>query len=199
MRAAAFTAAVLLHTPVFFIAQPRPKSSSVPALTIVRLEIGQSTAASLPRDHTRTSPSGPVPPPTASPPDMQPASGEAPAPAVDWKSSGAGAARGAVESLIREEGYRPLGPREQRKYALPTPPTIFQQPKHELGDAEMDPLNYDLVWHNDRCYTELGKPVTPRADARVGNANPPKCKLIGLGKKETRGDLFEHLKPDYLK
>ena len=45
-------------------------------------------------------------------------------------------------------------------------------------------------------YIELGKPVTPRADAREGFPDIPKCRLIGIGKKEPRGDLFEHLKRD---
>ena len=109
--------------------------------------------------------------------------------------AGAIAAQSAIESLVRAEGYRELGPRAAKTPGPPEPPSVFETPKHRSGDVEPDPLNYDRVWHNDRCYTELGKPVTPRADARIGNVSPPKC-WIGIGKKKARGDLFDHLKRD---
>ena len=109
--------------------------------------------------------------------------------------SGAIAAQAAVGAQIQAESYRSLGPQQRRPTAPDIETSVFQTPKHRFGDAEIDPMNYDIVWLNDRCFIELGKPVTPRADARIPGVNIPKC-MWSIGEKPARGDLFDHLKDD---
>jgi hypothetical protein len=197
VRPAALVIVVALHASVLLLSESRTRSGEVSRVSVwldlgVRRELDVDVAGP---SQPRTAPSS-VQPLTELTPH---ASGDTPAvgpPAPDWSISGAIAAQALVEDLERARSYRPLGPSPKPAERPGKPPSIYTTPKHQLGDAELDPLNQDIVWHSDRCYTELGKPVTPRVDARQGFPNLRKCRLIGIGKKEARGDLFEHLKRD---
>lgn len=113
----------------------------------------------------------------------------------DWHASMEAAATAAVAKLIRGEGYRSLGPVEPGETDSSPPPSIFQQPKHRAGDIERDAVQGStLVWHNDRCYTELRFPTIKDPNALVAAPNPPKC-MQPLGKRKPRGDLFEVIEP----
>lgn len=199
-RPAALFIVIALHASILLISQTRTRSSDVSRVS-VWLDIDARSADEdvAPAPEAPAAETSLVEPaaslseraPTIAPPDVAP-----PAAPIDWSLSGGIAGQATVEDLVRREGYRPLGPRTKQPDAPGGAPSIYTTPKHKLGDVEPDPLNYDIVWLNDRCYIELGKPVTPRADAREGFPNIPKCRLIGIGRKEPRGDLFEHLKRD---
>lgn len=115
------------------------------------------------------------------------------APPVDWRTSGEQSVTAAVASIIRDESYRPLGPHEKRSYELPPVPSLFREPKHQFGDVDEDPMGRTAVWHNERCYTTLEEPVTPRASADIPGVNPMKCLWL---RKKPRGNLFDHLRRD---
>jgi hypothetical protein len=117
---------------------------------------------------------------------------------IDWYSESANASRAAIDSIMREESYRSLGPREKRFQIVEPkpPPPLFEEPKHRSGDIAPNPMGYDSVWHNHRCFTQLEQPIIPHLPAAPGDTssvNPVKC-FWPLGTPEPRGDLFEHLK-----
>jgi hypothetical protein len=198
VRPAAFVIVLTLHAPIVLVSHSRIRSAET-AVVSVWLDV----APDRPIERRENEP----PEPIVNEPRSTARAGRETRPAtvppnavseasIDWSLSGAIAAQSAVEGIARAEGYRALGPRDRQPAEPDAAPSIFTTPKHKLGDSELDPLNYDIVWHNDRCYTELGKPVTPRADAHFNLPKIPKCRLIGIGKKKARGDLFEHLKRD---
>jgi hypothetical protein len=196
VRPAALAIAIALHASLLLLTQPRMRSNDVSAVSIwldLDAREGSEQERVLPPREQKPSTHAEAAPAqqsiTASAPDIAP-----PSATSEWTLSGAIAAQAAIDEFVRREGYRPLGPQAKQSQAPVDPPSIYSTPEHKLGDAEPDPLNYDIVWHSDRCYTELGKPVTPRVDARTGFPNVRKCRLIDIGKKKARGDLFEHLK-----
>jgi hypothetical protein len=199
VRPAALVIVIVLHASVLLVSQTRTRSGDVSRASVwLDLDVRSVDEDVVRAPEAPSAEAVSVGPeaalaqhaPTIAPPDIAP-----PAAATDWSLSGGIAGQAAIEDLVRREGYRSLGPRAQQADATGGAPSIYTTPKHKLGDVEPDPLNYDRVWLSDRCYIELGKPVTPRADAREGFPNIPKC-MFGIGKKEPRGDLFEHLKRD---
>ncbi|MGH8176143.1 MAG: hypothetical protein ACREV5_07790 [Steroidobacter sp.] len=196
VRAVALVAAVLLHAPLLFVGQLRQKPHEQSRAIEVRLDLDQ-TRVRTPEEIPSSSPARATSN-TARVrlPSQDPTPESRTAPPVDWQASGALSAQSTVDSLIRNEGYRDLGPRRAPPFTEPaSPPSVFEEPKHRYGEVERDPAGYDRVWHNERCYTELGSPVSARPTARIGNVVVPKC-MMSFGKKAPRGDLFEHLKRD---
>lgn len=200
VRLVAFIAAAALHVPLFIAWDIRNKPISNADTIRVRwiaeqepLELQGSAAPALASSatpqaalRTEAAPSRPrVPPEGIS------------RPPVDWEISGAIAAEAAIDAIVRDEAYRPLGPREKKHQIVEpeAPRSIFEEPKRRYGDIAPNALDKTSVWHNEHCYTQLEEPVSARPSS-VNPLNPVVC-VIPIGKKEPRGDLFEHLKKAY--
>jgi hypothetical protein len=199
IRAAALLVAVALHASLFLLVDSRkrrPTIETLPTLRFYEALLPDQTILIAPKVETNSNAiEEALEIPTLEPQHAPVERASAPAP-VDWAEEGELAAGSAISSIIREEGYRVIGPRKpSAPGANESPPSIFTEPKHKFGDIERDPFGYDRVWHNERCFTDIGQPVSARPDARIGNVNSRKC-LRPLGKKKPRGDLFEHLKGD---
>lgn len=133
-----------------------------------------------------------VRPPRA--PALEPPSQAISAPSVDWPASMEASANAAAAEIIRGEAYRPLGPIKRGQSGSSPSESIFEQPKHKAGDIDHDPVQgRTLVWHNERCYTELKFPTIKDPNALVGAPNPPKCMSL-IGKRKPRDDLFDDIK-----
>lgn len=99
-------------------------------------------------------------------------------------------AAGAVAKIIAEENRRHLDGRKPLRISEPTTPSIFQSPRHSLGDVEHDPASQETkVWHNDNCLTL----IKPKEASGSSLPNYRRC-MFAIGTPEPRGDLFEHLK-----
>lgn len=136
--------------------------------------------------------------PPGSPAESEIASSTERHPRVDWYSESAAASAATIDSIVREESYRHLGPYEKRfQIVEPKPPVpLFEEPKRKNGDIAPNPMGYDSVWHNDYCFTQLEGPLIPALPRGPGDrltGTPFKC-LFPIGTPEPRGDLFEHLK-----
>jgi hypothetical protein len=105
----------------------------------------------------------------------------------DWKQSGADAAADAA----RKE-YRALGPRPgEPAVKLPTSP-FAPPPRHKYGEADVDELRNPILWLSEHCWLRprnfAAQPGDPFATVPMTFCSYP------FGKKEPRGDLFEHLR-----
>lgn len=197
VRAAALAVAVAVQAPLLWLGYSREPPPLHTDTMIVRF-VADETLARRSQPETAelaSDTASPLAAPSA-PLEDRPSVSAPPAPSPpDWRRSGALSARSSVDAIIRDEGYRALGPRKPPSFREPAPPpSIHEAPKHSFGDAEMDPLNRDVVWLSENCYFEFGKFITPRVTADIGNVVIPKCRLSGG--KEPRGDLFDHLKRD---
>jgi hypothetical protein len=106
----------------------------------------------------------------------------------DWHASGTLAASAAAGRAIEEAGRRALGPRESAK-PEPQAPSIFEKPKHVLGETGDDALGYKVVWLSYRCYAALEEPMS--MVGRIPMLLHATMCLYPVGKKPARGDLFE--------
>jgi hypothetical protein len=75
------------------------------------------------------------------------------------------------------------------------PPSVFAKPAHRAGEIQVLVPGIERRWLSERCYMEFGHPPELFA-GRGPRVNPVRC---NVGPDEVRGDLFDHLKPDYLK
>ena len=200
VRLVAFVAAALLHLPLFLATDSRTLPQSNDDALLVRF-IAERAPVRLAEPMPRALPGSSAiraAPPAEAISSVPPASAGDSPPPVDWEISGAISAEAAIDAIIRDEAYRTLGPKEkQHQIVEPEPPrSIFEEPKRRYGDVAKNALGYDSVWHNEHCYTQLEEPVSARPSATVGDVNPVVC-VMPIGKKEPRGDLFEHLKRTY--
>ncbi len=107
---------------------------------------------------------------------------------MDWDANAELAARSAIDAVVREEGYRSFGfPRQRELPGEEELPSIFEEPRHEFGEAGVDAFGKPVVWLGGGCYQELDKSDDPLRDRRT------MC-VLGVGKREPRGDLFDHIK-----
>ena len=194
-RAGIFSIVALLHVAVLTASWQRLalERKEQRSLTWINIE---PQAEVLPTESERKEPTrerGLAVRPSRSP-APEPASSAISAPPVDWRASVEAAASSATAEILRQEGYRSLGPIERGESGSSVPESIFEQPRHRSGDIDHDPVSgRTLVWHDENCYTELKFPTIKDTNALVGAPNPPKC-MTAIGKREPRGDLFDNIR-----
>lgn len=111
-------------------------------------------------------------------------------PLPDWNQSGAQAAIEAVQP----DDFRALGPntaREEPKQKAPRSPFV-EPPRHKWGDMDEDAERNPIMWLSNNCFQ---RPRNLRAQPGDPFAAVPMtfCSFA-VGKREARGDLFEHLR-----
>lgn len=187
---AALLAVILLHVPLVFVSiGPRRSLVQRPAADVVWLQLNEPERriTPLPSTSAQTAPraAGAPSPQTE---DVQPLTVKASRIPVDWHAATELAARSAIDAVVREESYRSFGfPRKHELLEEEEPPSIFEEPGHEFGQEGVDAFGKPVVWLNKRCYQELEKSDDPLRSPRT------MC-TWGVGKREPRGDLFDHLK-----
>jgi hypothetical protein len=180
-RAVAFSIVVLLHVAVLTASWQRlaPERKDQRSMTWVNIE---PQAVAPPAESERNTPArGPVSPAISAPP-------------IDWRASMEAAAGSAAAQIIRQEGYRSLGPIERGESGSSSSESVFERPRRKAGDIDHDSVQgRTLIWHDEHCYTELKFPTIKDSNALVGAPNPPKC-MVPIGKRRPRGDLFDGIK-----
>jgi hypothetical protein len=114
---------------------------------------------------------------------------------VDWRREKDLAVDAAVAGIVRNEGYRALGPREStglREEELPASP-FEPPPQHKFGDTGENALGDTVVWHSKSCYTVLEPAFNTQGQHGVKRDGQFMC-IMPVGKEEPRGDLFEHIR-----
>jgi hypothetical protein len=111
----------------------------------------------------------------------------------DWAAQGERIARQWPQT---DPGRRTFGNTVQDEPPDPVAPDIFENKSpRRAGYAEMIAPGVERRWISERCYREFGRPPDRIAGTRA-DLNPITC-LISQG--PVRSDLFDHLKPEYLK
>jgi hypothetical protein len=111
-------------------------------------------------------------------------------PLPDWKQAGAQAA---IEA-VHPDDFRALGPNsvreEPKQNALRSP--FAEPPRHHWGEMDEDAERNPIMWLSNNCFQ---RPRDLRAEPGDPFAAVPMtfCSFQ-LGKREARGDLFEHLR-----
>jgi hypothetical protein len=194
-RTAAFSIVVLMHVAVLTASWQRlaPERKDQRSLTWVHIE---PRADAPPTKSTRNTPAPEqdfaVRPPLG--PAVEPASPAISAPPIDWRANMEAAASSAADEIIRQQGYRPLGPIAHGESGPSPSESIFERPHHEAGDIDHDPVQgRTVVWHSEHCYTELKFPTIKDPNALVGVPNSPKC-MFAIGRRRPRADLFDAIK-----
>ena len=117
----------------------------------------------------------------------------APRQRIDWALQAAQAARRWAEP---DSGPMKFGPAQPGDEPDDPPRNIFESNSpRKAGYIEMIAPGVERRWINSRCYREFGTQGVQLPGA-LPNINPVTC-LIGAG--PVRDDLFDHLKPEYLK
>lgn len=117
---------------------------------------------------------------------------DAPQPRTDWH---AGMQRVARESALARPGYQHFGPvaREQEP-SLKVPKGIFERGSpFRAGDIQKLDMGAERHWISSRCFREFGH--VPELFGYRPKVVPVTC----LGPSAPNSDLFDHLKPEYLK
>ena len=187
---AVLLAVILLHAPLLLVSVG-PRRSLVrgsPADVVwLQLTEPERRVKPLPLQAPQTTPRAV----SAAPPrteDIQPLTIRASRVPVDWDANADLAARSAIDAVVREESYRSFGfPRKRELPGEEEPPSIFEEPGHEFGEEGIDAFGKPVVWLSKRCYQELDRSDDPLRDRRT------MC-ILGVGKREPRGDLFDHIK-----
>jgi len=187
---AVLLAVILLHAPLLLVSVgPRRSLVRGSPADVVWLQLNEPErrVTPLPSQAPQTTPRAvSAAPPQAD--DVQPLTIRASRLPVDWDANAELAAQAAIDAVMREESYRSFG--FPRKHELPEeeePPSIFEEPGHEFGQEGVDAFGKPVVWLNKRCYQELEKSDDPLRSPRT------MC-TWGVGKREPRGDLFDHIK-----
>ncbi|HWL62770.1 MAG TPA: hypothetical protein VNQ32_08225 [Steroidobacteraceae bacterium] len=113
---------------------------------------------------------------------------------IDWASQAEQSTRAWSEP---DSGPMKFGSTDEDEEPSDDPPrNIFEgNSPRRAGIVEMIEPGVERRWINSRCYREFGRKRDQVAGTRP-DLNPVSC-LIGSG--PVRDDLFDHLKPDYLK
>jgi hypothetical protein len=177
--------------------RPEPATDSR-ALTLIDIEASHRTLPAVPPKEPTSHPTmreprlGDVPRMNVLSTDEKPVTTDS-APIRDWHGSMAAAATAAVGEASRNENYRSLGPIERERAGSASAPSVFETPPRKAGDIDHDATQgRTLIWHDERCFTELRFPTIKDPNALVGAPNPPKC-MRPIGEREARGDLFESI------
>jgi hypothetical protein len=133
-----------------------------------------------------TPPPQPGLPPLDLPSEATAPSGSAMAP-PDWKQSGADAAADAAR-----DNHRALGPPPKEPQVKLPPSPFGGPPRHKFGETDEDALRNPILWLSEHCFMRPkdlhAQPGDPFAEV------PMTFCSFSLGKKQARGDLFEHLR-----
>ncbi|MFC4311350.1 hypothetical protein ACFPN2_19785 [Steroidobacter flavus] len=158
----------------------------------VRLILEQSRPLRLPPPPKIAPPQGIVmspPPPALAPLDATNAAtpaGSAMAP-PDWKQSGADAAADAAR-----DNYRTLGPPPKEPQVKLPPSPFAGPPRHKFAETDEDSLRNPILWLSEHCYMRP-RDLQAQPGDPFGEVPMTFCSF-SLGKKQARGDLFEHLR-----
>lgn len=105
----------------------------------------------------------------------------------DWKQSAADAAADAAR-----DNYRGLGPGSAEPSVKLPPPPFAPPARHKFGEADVDELRNPILWLSEHCWLRprnlAAQPGDPFANVSMTFCSFP------FGKKEPRGDLFDHLR-----
>jgi hypothetical protein len=110
-----------------------------------------------------------------------------------------GDARGVAGELGRKSGAgsSPFAPPEKPERKLKSspdgPPPLFEKPLPRVGTTVRTPEGETILWVSDYCYISLGSTSLTMQDFHKAREGVRRC-IIPLGKREPRGDLFDHLK-----
>jgi hypothetical protein len=111
---------------------------------------------------------------------------------MDWTGEAANADQQIAQARRKGFGEAPQDSMPAEKKPL----GVFERgPPHRAGDIELFEDGVERRWISSRCYLDFGGPPDPLA-RRKPRVNPVQCML---GSSEPDGDLFDHLKPRYLK
>ena len=211
-----FSAVVLLgHVVVMYFmresvnsprAVRRDEASTIPIYIIPLAELGRekprkvdtivSIQARTPRPRESTAIAIPEPP-------QESTATQVPAPHLapdlrttqpDW----AGAAEKSVQQLARSTSERRgfgQAPQEDALSNEVPAGVVDGKSPHRAGSIEILGPGYERRWISSRCYREFGGP--PSLLAGTGFKVTPTTCLVGSGPPDS--DLFEHLKPEYLR
>jgi hypothetical protein len=131
---------------------------------------------------------------TLTEPQQVPAVENTPAPRVDWAKEATTAIRNMAQS-----GSGPVAFGERPKDEAPAakgPRGLFEkQSPREAGYTEELGPGITRRWLSEKCYMEFGHP--PELFPGPGPKFIPVRCIVGSS--EADGDLFDHLKPEYLK
>lgn len=118
----------------------------------------------------------------------------------DWFAD----ARAVAGAIGKEPSYRKFGETPKAPPGRPKeeyPPSIWEKPLERVGKAYRTPEGEQILWVSDNCFISLGSQSLTMADFHKARNGVRRCN-IGAGRREPRGDLFDHLKrpkPDPLK
>lgn len=111
----------------------------------------------------------------------------------DWY----GDARAAAEALGKSSERRRLGPGPEREHRLKSapdgPPPLFEQPLPRVGTTVTTAQGETILWISDYCFISLSSTSLTMQAIHEGRRGVRTC-IIPIGKREARGDLFDHLK-----
>lgn len=129
-------------------------------------------------------------------PQQVPDTEDTPAPQVDWAKEAATAIQKMSQS--KPEPGKFGDPPQEESSSESEPLGVFakqRQPRRRAGLIEEPGPGIERRWISEKCYREFGQP--PELFAAQGpRVNPVHCML---GPSSVDGDLFDHLKPKYLK
>lgn len=112
---------------------------------------------------------------------------------VDWY----GDAHATADALGRSPELRRFGPgpgRERKLKSAPEgPPPLFEQPLPRVGTTVTTAQGETILWVSDYCYISLSSTSLTMQAIHEGRRGVRTC-IIPVGKREPRGDLFDHLK-----
>jgi hypothetical protein len=120
------------------------------------------------------------------------------APSIDWQEEGRFAVGSIVNRKLQEESLRPLskdlGATELERRRLVQDP-VFIAPTHKRGDTEHFDDGELATWIDNGCYA-----TNKDFGEQRSNANTVVLVCKGnVGTPPIRHDMFEHLKPNYLR
>lgn len=111
----------------------------------------------------------------------------------DWANEAKQAAQRLARSQYERKGMG-AAPEDDAPTKRPSDGIYEKENPHRAGDVQVLGQGIERRWISPRCYREFGHIPKPYTGTGI-NTLPITC----LGPSPPRGDLFEDLKPDYLK
>lgn len=132
-------------------------------------------------------------------PSQEPTQEESTAPTLiprqDWEEQARVVAEAITRRAEAESQRRSFGfPRRREQGGEPEEPGVFEKPPGKAGLIEEFEDGTVRQWVSDWCYRDFLR-EGPTVPDLIPKVVPVTCKRRG----RPRGDLFEHLKPDYLR
>ena len=123
-----------------------------------------------------------------------PESAEPPLIVRDWYGDARAVAGGKGSTERRRFGKEPAAASPKLKSKPDGPPPLFEQPLPRVGTTVTTPEGETILWISDYCYISLSSTSLTMQDFHQARQGIRTC-IIPVGKREPRGDLFDHLKP----